>query len=266
VTDDLVATLRAAGCVFAEDEARLLRAQARTPGELEELVRRRVAGEPLEHVLGWAEFEGLRIPVGPGVFVPRQRTALLVAQALAGLAAVGRPAVVVDACCGSGAVAAAVAARLPAGDAVEIHATEIDEVAVRSARSTLAGVAEVHHGDLLEALPARLRHRVDVVAASPPYVPTEAVRLMPPEARDHEPRTALDGGADGLDVVRRLVAQAPAWLRPGGLLLLDLGETQTEATAGILTAANFDPDAVTDEDLGATVVVGRLGRDGRSQR
>jgi release factor glutamine methyltransferase len=255
VADDLVAALRAAGCVFAEDEARLLREQARTPEELAELLRRRVSGEPLEHVLGWAEFEGLRIPVGPGVFVPRRRTALLVDEAVVILENVPG-AVVVDVCCGSGAVAAALAARLPE-PGVELHAADVDPVAVRAARVTLHGVAEVHEGDLLDALPDRLRAGIDLIVASPPYVPSEAVRLMPPEARDHEPRIALDGGADGLDVVRRLATAAPGWLRPRGSLLLDLGETQAPVAAAILDAADFGVRIVSDDDLGATVLVGR---------
>jgi release factor glutamine methyltransferase len=255
VADDLVAALRAAGCVFAEDEARLLREQAGTPDELAGLVRRRVAGEPLEHVLGWAEFEGLRIPVAPGVFVPRRRTALLVHEAVAVLEHASG-AVVVDVCCGSGAVAAALAARL-AGRNVEIHAADVYPAAVSAARVTLDGVAEVHAGDLLDALPHRLRTRIDMIVASPPYVPSEKVRLLPPEARDHEPRVALDGGADGLDVVRRLVATAPGWLRPHGHLLLDLGETQARVAAAILGAAGFDPRIASDDELGATVLVGR---------
>jgi release factor glutamine methyltransferase len=255
VVDDLVAALRAAGCVFAEDEARLLREQAPRPDELAELVRRRVAGEPLEHVLGWAEFAGLRIPVGPGVFVPRRRTALLVDEAVAVLAR-APGAVVVDVCCGSGVVAAALAARLARQD-VEIHAADVDPAAVRAARSTLAGTAQVHEGDLLDALPERLRGRIDVIVASPPYVPSDAVRLMPPEARDHEPRIALDGGADGLDVVRRLVGAAPGWLRTRGHLLLDLGEAQAPLATSILDAADFDARVASDSQLGATVVVGR---------
>jgi release factor glutamine methyltransferase len=256
VTDDLVAALRAGGCVFAEDEALLLREQARTPGELAELLRRRVGGEPLEHVLGWAEFAGLRIPVAAGAFVPRRRTALLVDEAVAALEhAVA--AVVVDICCGSGAVAAAIAARLALRD-VEIHAADVDPAAVRAARAVLDGVADVHQGDLLDALPDRLAGTVDVIAASPPYVPSEAVRLMPPEARDHEPRIALDGGADGLDVVRRLAVTAPRWLRPRGRLLLDLGETQAPVAAAHLDAEGFDTRVVSDDDLGATVLVGQL--------
>jgi release factor glutamine methyltransferase len=254
--DDLIAALRAAGCVFAEDEARLLREQARTPEKLAELLGRRVAGEPLEHVLGWAEFAGLRIPVAPGVFVPRRRTALLVDEAVAVLAG-GPGGVVVDVCCGSGVIAAALAARL-AGRNVDLHAADVDPAAVRAARTTLAGLAEVHEGDLLDALPGRLRGRIGMIVASPPYVPSDAVRLMPPEARDHEPRTALDGGVDGLAVVRRLVAQAPTWLRPGGHLLIDLGETQATTAVRVLGDAGFDARVASDDDLGATVVVARL--------
>src|SRR5215475_10037908 len=174
-----VTRLRAAGCVFAEDEARLLVSAARTPAGLAALVDRRAAGQPLEHVLGWAEFCGLRIAVDPGVFIPRRRTEFLVRQAtalarpapgLAGPAAAGpdlpgqstarpRALVVVDLCCGSGAVGAALAAAL---DGVELHAADIDPAAVRCARRNVAAVGgRVHHGDLYEPLPARLRGRVD---------------------------------------------------------------------------------------------------------
>ncbi|MGZ4613546.1 MAG: putative protein N(5)-glutamine methyltransferase [Kineosporiaceae bacterium] len=266
--DDVVAALGAAGCVFAEDEARLLVEQARTPAGLAELVRRRVAGEPLEHVLGWAEFASLRVGVEPGVFVPRRRTELLVGEAVIAIeAALGAvrdagaptPVVAVDVCCGSGAVTAAVARRLRCSpDAVELHAADLDAAAVRCARRNLAGVAAVRQGDLVAALPRRLRGVVDVLTASPPYVPSDAVRLMPPEARDHEPRLALDGGVDGLDVVRRLADVAPAWLRPRGALLLDLSRDQAPAATAALRAAGLRARVVDDEDLGATVVVGRL--------
>jgi release factor glutamine methyltransferase len=261
---DVVAALRAAGCVFAEDEARLLLVQARTPAELAELVARRVHGEPLEQVLGWAEFDGLRVALEPGVFVPRRRTQLLVAQAVEAVrareASGGDPVVLVDLCCGSGAVAAAVAARLgELGPAAELHAADVDPAAVRCARRNLAGIATVHAGDLLDALPQRLRGRIDVLAASPPYVPTDAVRLMPPEARVHEPRVALDGGADGLDVVRRVVAQARGWIADRGRLLFDLSEKQAPAAARVLGAHGFTAWVRSDEDLGASVVGGTDG-------
>ncbi len=245
----VVARLRAAGCVFAEDEARLLIAQARSADRLAALVARRVAGEPLEHLLGWAEFCGLRIAVAPGVFVPRRRTETLVAQAAA---LAGPGAVVVDLCCGSGAVAAALTALL---DGPEVHASDVDPAAVACARHNLPGGA-VHLGDLFGALPHRLRGRVDVLAANVPYVPSEAIPLMPPEARDHEPRTALDGGADGLDVARRVVADAGEWLATGGSVLFEAGEAQVPAATRTVTAAGFAPRVVTDEETGATVVVG----------
>jgi len=196
---DVVARLRAAGCVFAEDEARLLISAALTPAELTAMVDRRAAGQPLEHVIGWAEFCGLRIAVDPGVFVPRRRTEFLVEQAAALVRpAAATPPVVVDLCCGSGAVGAAIAAAL---GRAELHAADIDPAAVACARRNLAAAGgRVYAGDLYQPLPATLRGRVDVLAANVPYVPTEEVGLLPPEARTHEPLLALDGGTDGLDV------------------------------------------------------------------
>lgn len=251
----IVERLRAAGCVFAEDEARLLAAAADRPADLAALVERRVAGEPLEHLLGWAEFRGLRIAVDPGVFVPRQRTALLVREAVALLAGRPAPPTVVDLCCGSGAVAAAVAAAV---GPVVLHATDVDPAAVQCARRNLGTVGgRVHVGDLDAPLPAALRGRVDVLVANVPYVPTAELPLMPPEARDHEPRVALDGGRDGLDVLRRVAAAAPRWLAPGGHLLVETSERQAPAAVAAFAAAGLTPRVVTDDDLGATAVVGR---------
>ncbi|MGZ4777439.1 MAG: putative protein N(5)-glutamine methyltransferase, partial [Oryzihumus sp.] len=206
---EIVPALRAAGCVFAEEEAALLVAAATGHG-LAALVRRRVAGEPLEQVLGWAEFCGQRFVVEPGVFVPRQRTRLLVREAVA----LARPgAVVLDVCCGVGAVGAAVAAAVPGA---ELWAADVDPVAVRCAERNLAAFGgRAFAGDLYDALPAGLRGRVDVLVANAPYVPTAEIAMMPPEARDHELTAALDGGADGVDVQRRVAAAAPDWLAPG---------------------------------------------------
>ena len=246
---EVVTALRAAGCVFAEDEARLLTEAARSPVELAELVARRVAGEPLEVVVGWAEFCGLRIAIDPGVFVPRRRTEFLAQHAIA---LAGPDAVAVDLCCGSGAVAAALAATVrPA----ELHAADLDPAAVRCARRNLAGVAAVHRGDLFAALPDDLRGRVDVLVANAPYVPSDAIGTMPPEARDHEPLVALDGGADGLDVLRRVVAGAPGWLAPGGHVLVESGRRQAAALAEASAAAGLRPQVAHSEDLAATVVI-----------
>jgi release factor glutamine methyltransferase len=255
----IVARLRAAGCVFAEDEARLLISAARTPDDLAAMVGRRAAGLPLEHVLGWAEFCGLRIAVHPGVFVPRRRTEFLVGQAASLVrqaAGVGgpRPVVVADLCCGSGAVGAALAAAL---DRVELHAADLDPAAVACARRNVAAAGgRVYEGDLYQPLPATLRGRVDVLAANVPYVPTEEVGLLPPEARMHEPRLALDGGADGLDILRRVAAAAPQWLAPGGHLLTETSERQAPQAVGIVAESGLIARLASSDELNATVVIG----------
>ncbi|GAA1817587.1 putative protein N(5)-glutamine methyltransferase [Luedemannella flava] len=251
---DLVAVLRAAGCVFAEEEAALLVAAASSGADLAAMAARRVAGEPLEHVVGWAEFRGLRVAVAPGVFVPRQRTAFLVERA----ASVTRPgAVVVDLCCGSGAIGAALATMV-AG--VQLHAADVDPASVRCARRNLAGVAAgVYEGDLFGALPATLRGRVDVLVANVPYVPSDEVALMPPEARDHEPRVALDGGDDGLDVLRRVADDVSLWLAPGGHLFVESSERQAATAVGIMARAGLRAATATSEDLYATVISGTNG-------
>lgn len=241
-------TLRRAGCVYADNEAELL-VDAFIGDELEQAVAQRVTGSPLEYLLGWAEFRGLRILVEPGVFVPRRRTELLVEQALA-----AEPLIVVDICCGSGAVGAALAALV--GD-LELHASDIDPVAVRCARRNVEPLGgHVHEGDLYSALPQYLRGRVDAVLANAPYVPTDDIGSMPSEAREHEPRVALDGGFDGLDVHRRIASNAREWLAPGGRLLIETSVRQADATAAIVGAAGFDATVVHSDELDGTIVVG----------
>lgn len=215
------------------------------------MVDHRVAGLPLEHVIGWAEFCGLKIALDPGVFVPRHRTEFLVRQATA-LAQSG--AVVVDLCCGSGAVGTALAAAL---ERIELYATDIDPAAVRCARRNVTSVSgHVYEGDLYEPLPAILRGRVDILVANAPYVPTEAIRLLPPEARIHESPVALDGGADGLDVQRRVVAAAPIWLAPGGHLLVETSQRQAPQTAKLFASNGLSPQVARLDELDATVVIG----------
>ncbi|MFJ8060271.1 putative protein N(5)-glutamine methyltransferase [Streptomyces sp. NPDC096142] len=250
----VVAALRAAGCVFAEDEARLILSAARGPDELAAMVDRRVTGLPLEHVVGWAEFGGLRIHVEPGVFVPRRRTEFLVEQALA---QAPDASVVVDLCCGSGAVGAALAAVL---GPVELHAADVDPAATRCARRNIAPYGgHVHTGDLFTALPATLHGRVGILAANVPYVPTGEVGLLPAEARDHEPLVALDGGTDGLDILRAVATGAPSWLAPGGCLLVETSERQLPSAVRVFEGAGLETRVAVSEESYAHVVIGVAG-------
>ncbi len=247
--------LRAAGCVFAEDEAALLIAEADSPDELASMVDRRVAGLPLEHLLGWAQFAGLRIAVEPGVFVPRHRTEFLAQQAIElAVAESSGPPVVVDLCCGAGAIGAAVLDAVPHAN---VFASYIDTTAVHSARLNITN-GQVYEGDLFDALPVALRGTVSVIVANTPYVPSEAIALMPPEARFYEARLALDGGPDGLDVQRRVAASAPLWLRPGGHLLVEAGEEQAPLTAAVFESCGMPARIIGSEELYATIVVGTL--------
>jgi release factor glutamine methyltransferase len=272
--DAIVRRLRAAGCVFAEDEARLIVGEAVDHDELESFVARRVSGEPLEYVVGWAEFCGLRVAVAPGVFVPRTRTGVLVREAVR--VAPHAP-VVLDLCCGAGAIGAAVLARRP--DAT-IHACDIDPVATDCARRTLAAVVNdrraagngdegapvddpsnaphVYTGDLYAPLPSALRGTVDIIVANAPYVPTDEIWLMPHEAREHEALAALDGGEDGLELQRRVAHGAREWLAPRGRLLIETSRRQASATAGILESAGFSVSVARDGEVDGTVAVGVL--------
>jgi release factor glutamine methyltransferase len=229
------------------------------------MVDRRVAGLPLEQVLGWAEFCGLRIAVDPGVFVPRRRTEFLVRQAAALLArgddplrppreGAGPRDIVVDLCCGAGAIGASLAACV---GRLEVHAVDIEPAAARCARRNLqASGGLVYEGDLYDPLPSALRGRVAVVVANVPYVPSDEVRLLPAEAREHEPRVALDGGPDGLGVLRRVAAGAPDWLGPGGHLLIETSERQVTLAVAAFEASGLAVRVESSDDLNATVVVG----------
>jgi release factor glutamine methyltransferase len=259
----LVSRLRAAGCVFAEEEAALLEAAvagippARAAEALERLVARRVLGEPLETLLGWAEFGGIRILLEPGVFVPRRRTERL-AETAAGfareVAASGRRPVVVDLCCGAGAIGAVIA---DAAGPLDLFAADLDPAAVLAARRNLEPRGgRVFEGDLFEALPDEIRGRVDVLAVNAPYVPTGEIAMMPAEARDHEARMALDGGDDGLDVHRRVAASARLWLAPGGRLLIESSRRQARTTLALIESGRLVGRVETDDERGATVVVG----------
>ena len=247
MTSELAAAtlrLRAAGCVFAEEEAAILaEAAAGDRGTLTAFVERRAAGEPLEQVVGYADFCGVRVRLRPGVFVPRVRSELLVRLAHQHVGPAGR-AVVVDLCCGSGALGLALRHRCPA---ITLHAADLDPVAVACARDNLGG--GVHQGDLFAALPAELRGRVDVLLANVPYVATRHLPFLPAEARDHEPRTALDGGDDGLAIFRAVARQAPDWLAPGGVLLSEITEAQTGSALAIASGNGLTAAVTLDDDL-----------------
>jgi release factor glutamine methyltransferase len=257
----VIARLRAAGCVWAEDEASLLGSAARSPAELDAMVARRAGGEPIEQIIGWAEFCGLRVLVDPGVFVPRRRSEYLVSVAvsLARAAGAAGPPVIVDLCCGTGALGLAVAVNLAGiglGHA-ELHAADLDPAAVACARRNIEPAGgHVHAGDLFAALPSGLAGRVDVLTCNAPYVPTTEIAFMPAEARDHEALVALDGGPDGLATARRAAAAAAAWLAPGGGLLVETSERQAPAMAAAMTAGGLAPRVHEDDDSGATVVTG----------
>ena len=253
----VVMRLRAAGCVFAEEEARLLAEAATTPDHLDALVEQRVSGLPLEHLLGWAEFCGLRIDVATGVFVPRRRTEFLVREAarlLGESGGAGRAPVVVDLCCGSGAVGPR-SRRWPVP--WNCMPSDVDPAAVKcAARNIVPLGGEVHEGDLYAPLPERLRGRVDVLAVNAPYVPSAEIGTMPQEARLHEPRVSLDGGEDGLQVQRLVAAGAPQWLAPGGYLLIETSRRQAPRTVDLFIRNGLTARVAGSGELDATVVIG----------
>lgn len=246
---DLVGRLRRAGCVFAEQEASALLRAEPDPARREALVRRREEGEPLEHVVGVVRFGRLPLAVGPGVFVPRQRS-LQLARLVVRRARVQAAPVLVELCAGVAPLACAALQALPD---LEAHAGELDPAAADYARRNLPASAPVHEGSLLDALPSALGGRVTLLAAVPPYVPTGAARLLTREARDHEPPSALYGGPDGLDVVRRLLDGARDVLAPGGRVLLELSASQGDAAVAHARGAGL-PRARTHGD-GQTVVL-----------
>ncbi len=241
----IVDRLRAAGCVFAEDEAALILAESSDAGMIESMVSRRVAGEPLEYIVGWAEFRGRRYRVEPGSFVPRHRTGLLVDLAIARCAP---GAVVLDLCCGSGALGAAVADAVPN---VRLWSSDLD---ARSARLNL-DPQHVFEGDLFSPLPEALRGWVDVLICNTPYVPTAEIDLLPREARMFERIETLDGGSDGLDVQRRLASEVRQWLAPGGVVLVEVGAVQARASAALFAEHGLAATIEVDDDTETTVVV-----------
>lgn len=247
----IINKLRSEGCVFAEEEAQLLMSEAGNIEELMNMVELRVSGLPLEYVLGFTRFCGLRIEVEQGVFIPRRRTEFLVHQAKI----LTHPNdIVLDLCCGSGAVGAAIATDLKK---ILLHSVDIDPVAVRCASRNITKISShVYQGDLFDALPHSLRGQVNIIVANAPYVPTDSVNLLPREARLYEPQVALNGGKDGLNLHRKIAEEALHWLVPGGHLLIETSEMQGARTFQIFVKAGLITKIVRDEELDATVVIG----------
>lgn len=235
----VVARLREAGCVAAEEEAQEL-VDAATPGRsLDEMVARRCAGEPLAWVTGSISFCDVVVLVHPGVFVPRKQSEPLALEAVARLPDDG---IAVDLCTGAGALALVMSRRKPGAT---VLGTEVDPVAVACAQAN--GVA-VLAGDMAAPLPATLAGRVDVVTGVVPYVPTGAMGLLPRDSA-YEPVVALDGGVEGTMLLRRAVSAASGLLRAGGSLLLEVGADQDLRLAPVLDRHGFrDVEAVADED------------------
>jgi release factor glutamine methyltransferase len=249
-TVSIVARLRRAGCVFAEEEATILLEDDVGEAELERRVRRREAGEPLEHIVGWVRFGRLRLSVGPGVFIPRQRSLRLARAAVRAAREDGRP-VVLEPFCGVAPLAASVAAAVPEA---EIHVADLDPSALEYARRNLPGRAGVHLSDGLAGLPETLRGRVTLVAGVPPYIPATERRLVPHEALEHEPEAALFGGDDGLEHVALLVDGLDGWLAPRGTALIELNRRQYRSAAAIARRAGWAPRARRSQD-GQTVLL-----------
>jgi release factor glutamine methyltransferase len=273
VLRDAIARLRAAGIATARPDAELLLARvlgttrlalhleprrdldADVLRELEALVARRAAHEPLQYIVGSEDFHGLGLALGPGVFIPRPETELLAERVVA--LCPDRPAVALDLCTGSGAVACALAARRPR---CAVWAVELSPEAARWARAnvTALGLAErvrVVDGDLFGPV-ADLRGGCDLVVANPPYIARPAIPGLPEEVRAWEPRLALDGGPDGLTVIERILAEAPAFARPGGHVLLEIGHDHAARLRARLAAnARFGPPLFHRDLLGYERVV-----------
>jgi release factor glutamine methyltransferase len=228
VAQTVIDRLMVAGCVAADEEADELVAAAPDDNTLEVWIRRREQGEPLAWITGTLQFCGHMLCVDPGVYVPRFQSEELARRASTLLAANGGWAV--DLCTGAGAIAAHVMAEAPAATVIGV---DIDMRAVVCARRN-----RVHAllGDLDQPLRS---NAFDVVTAVAPYVPTGELRLLPADVQRYEPRRTLDGGDDGLDLVRRIVVSAGRLLRPGGWLLTELGGEQDRALSPTLAASGF---------------------------
>lgn len=230
-------------------------------GAVEAMLRRRAAREPLSRILGRREFHGLGFRLNAATLDPRPDTETLVDAVLAAIdAGGGRGAAlsILDLGTGSGAILLALLHLLPTarGLGVDLAPEALAMAAENAAALGLAARARFVRGDLFEGLGAA---RFDILVSNPPYIETAALAALDPEVRDHDPRLALDGGADGLAFYRRIAAGAGAHLRPGGLVALEIGRDQAVPVAAMLAVAGIT-DIATRRDLGGItrVVLGRV--------
>lgn len=230
---------------------------------LRNLVRRRGQRVPLQHLTGSVAFLGLDLQVNGDVLIPRPETETLAQLAqqrldalIASRPADGAPITCLDFGTGSGCLILALATHLKPSapesrPAVSLHALDRSPAALEMARRNATAVAasvpvEFHLGNGFAALPAGLRF--DLIVSNPPYIPTAEVETLDPEVRDHDPRLALDGGADGLDFYRCLAAEGPGWIQPGGWMLLELGDGQAESAGALFGAHGWLIESV-EKDL-----------------
>ena len=217
------------------------------------LINERCKGRPLQYVMGAASFYGIDLAVDERVLIPRPETELLAERAIAELKERPFPKVM-DLCTGSGAIAAAVAANVPN---VKVVATELSPRAFMLASVNLRPYANVKvlHGDLFEALESKDRDPstkdipFDAILTNPPYIPSGAIDGLAPEVKDHEPHMALDGGKDGLDIIKRIIAEAPAHLKPSGFLLMEIGDDQADAVMDLVLSSGAYRGASILKDL-----------------
>ena len=224
--------------------------RALSPAEtdsMRDLVKRRGTREPLQHIVGSVSFCGLELAVNRSVLIPRPETELLAESGWKFLASAGEAASALDLGTGSGCLAIALAAKCPAARVV---ATDIspEALAVAQANAARHGVAEridFRAGDGFAAVLAEARF--DLIVSNPPYIATAEIATLEAEVRDHDPRLALDGGADGLDFYRRIAAEAGAFLKPGGKLMLEFGDGQAGALTSLFTGGKWIVEAVKDD-------------------
>jgi release factor glutamine methyltransferase len=244
---EAIALLRAAGVASPEHDARALeRFAAETHADFAALVRRRAAREPLQHLLGTAGFRYLELQVGPGVFVPRPETEVLVDAVLAEIKNVDAP-LVVDLCAGPGTIGLSVAHEHPSA---VVHLVESDPGAfgwLQRNRPEGNPRVHLHLADAADAL-TDLDGTVDVVGSNPPYVAEDERALVDPEVRDHDPEVALFAGEEGLDVIRVVERRAAALLKPGGLLVVEHSDRQGESVPALLRQHGWT-DVADHDDL-----------------